>query len=271
VEVSYAEFSPNGIWLATCCADQYLNRWYAQVWNATTGLAHGPQLLHGDGVCHVSFSSDSRRLVTAGEDFTAIVWDVMTGEQVTPVLHHAHQVRTAGFSPDAKWIVTASLDNTARIWSAETGDASTPPLWHANQLDRAQFLSGPRRIIPTDGRNDTRIWDFPINTMPLDDLRKLAALLSGNTMNPQGSGTVSPQSQSLDSLWLELHQKYPVLFTTSAAETDAWHSFQAEQCETAGQWTAAIFHLNRLLLLHPGDPSLPARIAKANEHLPLGK
>ncbi len=206
-----AEFSPDGAWLATCCMDPQLTRCYAQVWNAVTGRPNRPRLMHGDGVLHVSFSPDGRRIATASEDSTALVWDVATGAKLTPALQHDDQVKTATFNPSGKWILTASSDNTARIWSAETGNPLTPPLWHANRLAGAQFLADGRRAVTTDQKGNTRVWELPVNeTMPLADLQKLANLLSGNTLNPHGGGMASPQTESLGSLGTNSAKNIPL-------------------------------------------------------------
>jgi hypothetical protein len=103
----------------------------------------------------------------------------------------------------------------------------------------------------------------------VDDLRKLGRLLSGTTAAPPGE-TISPQSESLEALWRHLQTRYPSGFATSDEEVAAWHEFEAEESELAQQWFAAAFHLQRLFLRRPGDPSLTERLTRAQAHLKSG-
>jgi WD40 repeat protein len=265
-QVKYAEFSPDGLYLVTCCFDDVRTKCYAQVWNATTGLPAGQPLKHSDGVLFASFSPDSRRVVTASEDFTAIVWDVATSLPLAPPLGHEHQVQTASFGPDGKWIVTASSDQTARVWNAETGDPLTPPLRHTAGLVRAKFLPDGRRIVTVDEQGTARIWDLPVDKRPLDDLIAVARLLSGNTVNLPGQSPALP-SESLETTWQRLRTAYPDQFAISMEEIAAWHEFQASDSENRRQWSAAAFHLERLLSIRPGDQSLVERLTRARSQI----
>ena len=75
---------------------------------------------HSQPVATVSFSSDGKRVLTAGDE-TARLWDAETGEELTVLKGHTNGVRSAAFSPDGKRVVTASWDKTARLWDAESG------------------------------------------------------------------------------------------------------------------------------------------------------
>jgi WD40 repeat protein len=267
--VKWVEFSRDSSRLVTCGADDGFTKCQAQIWNAATGQPVGRPLKHEDGVLCASFSPDGSRVVTASEDFTAIVWDAVSGKQLTPTLKHDDQVWTAAFSPDAKWIVTASFDKTARVWSAETGDPMTPPLQHVAKLADAKFLTDGRRIVTSDGKGNFWKWDLPLDERPVDDLRKLGRLLSGTTVASPGEVS-SPQSESPEALWRQLQTRYPSDFATSTEEVAGWHEFEAEESELEQQWFAAAFHLQRLLSMRPGDPSLSERLARAQQHLKNG-
>jgi WD40 repeat protein len=78
--------------------------------------------LHADAVLHAAFSSDSRGVVTASRDRTAIRWDATTG---TALMHfrQGHDLTTtrAVFFPDGERLLTTAIDNTARVWDVITG------------------------------------------------------------------------------------------------------------------------------------------------------
>ena len=262
--IVHTAFSPNGSLLVTCCSDDQIHKCCAQLWDAATGRP-GPELWHNDGVLFAAFSPDGKRVVTASEDYTAKIWDTATGKQLTPDLKHEDRVRTVVFSPDGNWIVTASDDKTVRVWSSTTGDPLTPPLRHLALLTSAQFLSDGHRVIASDKQGNSWIWDLPLERGSQEDLRKLAHLLSGKTIasatSPNGK-----RSESMETLWQELHAKYPASFATAPQETASWHEFEAEACEKEKKWSAAAFHLERLLSARPSDPSLGERLARAKEY-----
>jgi WD40 repeat protein len=268
--VTHVESSPDGSQLVTCCSEGGYIKCFAQVWNAATGLPMGPQLMHGDGVLFASFSPDSQRVVTASEDCTAVVWDAHTGRQLAPAVRHEYQVHSAAFSPDGQWIVTASADGTVRVWNSETGDPMTPPLRHTEGVGSARFLADGRRIFAWDFSGYAWLWELPVEGKPLEDMGELAKLLSGGTATVVGGATPA-HPESSQAIWERLKTKYPADFTTSTAEMTGWDRFEAGKSEKEERWFAAVFHLQRLLAMQPGDASLTARLANAQAHLNGGE
>jgi WD40 repeat protein len=265
--VQHAEFSPDGSKLVSCCADNSLNKFYAQIWKLPNGQPAGERLMHDDGVLWATFSSDGRRVATAGEDFSARVWDAATGRQLIPKLEHAHQVQMVVFGDNDASLLTASSDRTARIWSAETGDPLTAPFGHLLSLRTARFLPGGRWIITSDRKEQAWLWEIPRDERPIEDLRAIARLLSGSGLASAGTASTS-MDEPIEALWLRLRAKYPSAFTTSAEEITAWHEMEAAKSELEQDWFAEAFHLKRLLEGRPGDPVLSERLARVNEKQP---
>jgi len=50
-------------------------------------------------------------------------------------------------------------------------------------------------------------------------------------------------------------------------EMAAWHEFQANDSENRRQWSAAAFHLERLLSIRPDDRSLVERLTRARRQI----
>jgi WD40 repeat protein len=230
----------------------------------------GPQLWHRDGVLFASFSPDCKRIVTAGEDHDALVWDIATGRRLTHALQHGDEVETAAFSPDGSWIVTASDDHTARVWEAATGEPLTPPLRHLRVLEAARFLPDGRQILVEGSHGNVWIWQFLPDMRSVEDLRKIAYLLSGEAFTSSDAASINP-SESPWALWRKLQSEYPDTFKTSPRENYAWHEFEAEQSAIDQQWYATAFHLEQLLSVDPGNESLLKRLAKAKQHLKAGE
>jgi len=265
--VGHVDFSPDGRRILTCCWDGRYTKCYAQLWEASTGHPVGPRMQHGDGVLSAVFSPDGRRIVTAGEDARAIVWDSESGRQITPPLLHDKRVQSAKFNLDGKWIVTAAADKSARVWNSETGDPLTPPLYHLNPLVSAGFLAGNKSLLTIDEKGEARIWKLPEDGRPVKDLISMAALLSGNCVPPAGKLN-PPQGEALESIWHRLRLQYPSTFETSTEEVVTWHEFQAEECEMEDDWQGAAFHLEKLVMLRPGNQSISNRLGRAQIKVP---
>jgi WD40 repeat protein len=155
-------FSPNGRWIATGSADHT-----ARLWDAATGLQLGAPFVHQPGatvaanVRHVSFSPDSRRLLTVGGNRFARVFDVARHEEVFPSgLNHLALVNSAAFSHDGKLIATAGGSTFVRVWDAATGK-QLKEFEGTGQVNDLAF-SPDDTMIATAGSNDTlaRVWDL---------------------------------------------------------------------------------------------------------------
>jgi WD40 repeat protein len=263
-EFGHAEFSPDGNSLVTCCWNSQPDKGFAQIWDMASGRPKDFKFSHGDGVLFASFSPDGRQLVTASEDFTARIWDVASG-QLLFTLQHENQVQTAVFSPDGKRVVTASSDKTARVWSAETGAPLTPPLRHLTPLFSAQFLPDGRSIVTGDKKGNVWIWALPSDQRPLEELARLAEVLSASKVASEQLSQST--AESLKRTWEQLRAVYPSDFSTSDEEIAAWHQRQADESEKSDEWFAVVFHLERLLALQPEDAALSNRLAAAKIHL----
>ena len=168
----YAEFSPDGRWVATASVDKT-----AQIWETETGRAHGNALQHAGWVSFVRFSPDGKLLATASEDGTARFWEVATGQPTGAVLRHGEWVNSVVFSPDGKRVLTASDDRTARVWDIASGNPVTEPMRHLNWV-RAAVFSPDGWLVGTASSDQTaRIWDAQTG------LPKTAPLHHDGTLN----------------------------------------------------------------------------------------
>ena len=261
VPVSFVQFTRDGRLFVTCSADAGLTKCFAQIWNSADGSPHGDRLSHSDGVLSASFNYDGTRIATASEDYSARIWETVHGAPIGLALRHRDQVWSSTFSTDGKLIATASADRTARIWDVERDDPVTPPLRHPNALTSIQFLPDQTGIVTADRQGRCWIWPMRVEGKQLTDFEHIVEFLTGAAFYP-----VKPkpeQGNSAQLTWNELRTRFPELFSTTTAEIVAWHRFQAEQCESDGDWSAAIFHLNHLLAIEPNDTTISNRITRA--------
>jgi WD40 repeat protein len=261
--VDYAAFSPNGQRLVTCQQDLGLTPLEAQIWDLRTGHKVGAPMKHRDGIFQAAFSPDGQRLVTASEDFTAQVWDARTGLPLSQLLRHKHKVYGAAFSPDGRWVVTASQDATARIWDVQNGEPVTPPFRPGWPVRNAQFLGdGHRIIIKRRSNADSRLLEFPRDSRRVEDLVALSELLSGHTIDRNG-GALPLTKPALRQVWAALQARDPGERARAGADLIRWHEAEAQASEKEKQWTAALFHWERLLKARPDNATWRRRHSSA--------
>src|ERR1043166_2287987 len=234
--ISAGDFSPDHRFLVTACVDDSLNELYAQIWKLDSGRPIGPALKHRDGVIRIAFSPDSKRVVTASEDFTAIIWDPQTGRPLAPPLRHEDQVYDAQFSPNGGWIVTVCRDKTVRVWNAATGDPITPPLRHPFVLRRAAFRD-QFHIVVTDSRGQAWIWTLPSNQRPAEEIQRLASFLTAD-LNGATRGDFS-------TAWQQLRALHPTDFSVAEEQVRLWHQREAFAAKEDSNWEAFSLHRDR--------------------------
>ncbi|MCI0746402.1 MAG: protein kinase [Verrucomicrobia subdivision 3 bacterium] len=163
--VSSAQFSADGRLVVTASYDHT-----ARVWDAVTGNALTPPLVHDDVVVFAAFSPDGRRVVTTGLDGTARVWDVPAGKLLFPPLAHEDDLIKrlprvgVTFSPDGRWIATIGK-NCAQVWDASTGEKIGETLAHRGQVRHAAFSPDGRFLLTTSADGTARLW-FPATGKP---------------------------------------------------------------------------------------------------------
>ena len=190
-----------------------MNPGLAQVFDAETGAPAGPPLNHSDGVRHATFSPDSERVLTSAEDFTAVLWEARTGARISvEPMQHKEWVRHGAFSHDGRWLVTTEKNGVVRLWDVFTGGLLSPPMSHPSWIYSAQFVANGRQLATRSRNGEGFLWDLPEDTRPLEDLRLIAQVVSGQ--HTDGAGNDPAQApDALRRNWEKLRTRYPAEFS----------------------------------------------------------
>jgi WD40 repeat protein/tetratricopeptide (TPR) repeat protein len=257
-----------------------------RVYDVATGQPLTPHLGDELRMQKASFSPDSSRVLTASGDRDsageARVWDARSGQPLTPPLRHAFGVEMASFSADGRYVLTLCA-GSAQVWEAVTGLPVTPPLLSGTQVSWAAFTPDSRRVL-TASASTVRTWDLSPDPRAVEDLVRLAQVLSRHRMSDSGT-IISLEANELQKEWQVLRSKYPEEFRHDSPDMPSWHRQEVEDALSSrpqsfglsqGVYTfddrpessAAIFHLDPLIAAEPA--SVPLLLQRAGLHARLG-
>ncbi|MBX3745078.1 MAG: protein kinase [Verrucomicrobiae bacterium] len=204
-----AGFSPDGSRLVSGALISDRQQSAVQLWDAVTGLSATPDLQVPNSCISVRFSRQGDRLVMAqyGSLFLGLC-DVRTGSRAVPDLDVPSPVSDADFSGHGRWLATGSLDGAVRLWDTRRGDLLAEFRGHSHPVHRVSFTPDDRGILSSSLDGTARLWPIPSDPRPLDDLRRLAHVLSGRRINASGRVAAAKAGEISDA-WNLLRDRYP--------------------------------------------------------------
>jgi tetratricopeptide (TPR) repeat protein len=103
-------------------------------------------------------------------------------------------------------------------------------------------------VAAADSTGSVEIWDISPDERPVEDLLLLAQLLDSRYIDESGHCSRFVPSEAN---WRRLRQRYPNAFIVNAHQAFHWRQRQAEASLREKNWSAALFHLDRLLTEEP--------------------
>lgn len=113
--VKSVAISPDNLWVALV----YHRESHVQLWDLRAPSASYMLTGHQRPVQAVSFSHDSRFLITTSWDKTALVWDVPSKKKIGQLAGHTENVNSSAFAPLAFEVTTGAsggTDNSLIVW-----------------------------------------------------------------------------------------------------------------------------------------------------------
>jgi eukaryotic-like serine/threonine-protein kinase len=113
-----------------------------------------------DKVRALSWSPDSKLLVSAGNGNIIDVWDAENGQTVRSYRNHGGSIRMALWSPDGKYIASASEDKTVQVWEANSGKTRQIYRGHTHLVTGLSWAPDSQRIVSSSVDKSVQVWDI---------------------------------------------------------------------------------------------------------------
>lgn len=151
-------FSPDGkLFAASSAADRDGT---IIIWNTKTGKIVQSFDGHTNYISSISFSPDSKLVISSSWDHTTKVWDIETGEEIRQLQPVPNYYTSAVFSPDMKTIALAEVGSTkAILCNAETMDTLIILAEHLSAINKLAFSPDGKTIASFDANATTKLWN----------------------------------------------------------------------------------------------------------------
>ncbi|TPX34082.1 hypothetical protein SmJEL517_g03271 [Synchytrium microbalum] len=134
---------------------------FVRVWNLKDDNdTSGTRLVgHSAAVYGVSFSPDSRALLSCSGDNTARLWIGDSFMNVSVYKGHNYPVWDVEFGPEGIYFATASHDKTARLWNVEYSQPLRIFADHMSDVDCVRFHPNSNYLVTGSSDRTARFWD----------------------------------------------------------------------------------------------------------------
>ncbi|RFU80416.1 vegetative incompatibility het-e-1 [Trichoderma arundinaceum] len=114
---------------------------------------------HNEPKLSVTFSHDSKLIVSGFNKKTIKIWDAITCECKTTLQGHSGFVYSMAFSHDSKLVVSGSQDKTIKIWDSTTGQCKATLEGHSDLVRSVAFSHDSKLIVSGSQDGTIKIWD----------------------------------------------------------------------------------------------------------------
>jgi WD40 repeat protein len=295
--VRWAAMSPDGGWVATASDDDRAILWdvrqeepaafvlLPEREGASDSPPSRPETSHTANVTCVAFSPGRSWVLTGGADGKASLWEVGGKHRRLALMNHDALVTHVSFAADGQHLTTAGLDGIVRVWRvAEVGARVqchlVGVLPHRGMVLQAEFAPGADQLLTlagsdpapnypgprqggtaTAGRRHVLVYRWNLTAKDADTNR--VPLVAARKYDEARRQLVPLTPGELQELWGAPAPAGAARTPGPRPDPATWHEAQARESAAAGQWSAAAWHLTRLLRDDPGNKGFLGRRARA--------
>lgn len=156
-------FSPDGKWLAAACTERVVKDkpvFGIRVYDTVSFELQKTFVGHLELVYDLSWSGNSREIVTASSDHTAKVFSLRSGDAVLALQHptwvYASHMHPTALAP--RLVMTGAYDAAIRVWSRETGKLLARLEGHTASVNALAFSPDGQRFYSADATSAVKVW-----------------------------------------------------------------------------------------------------------------
>ncbi len=138
----------------------------AYKWDGINVVDPRLRFVHFRDINSIKYSHDGQKIITAGEDATAVIWDANTGKKLGTFYHEAI-VTSAVFSQDDKKAITVSFDGAVKIWDVKTEREIAA---FDGQFNSAEFSFDNKSVVMTRNNGTVEIRNVSDETRPKEEI-----------------------------------------------------------------------------------------------------
>ncbi|KAE8379800.1 WD40-repeat-containing domain protein [Aspergillus bertholletiae] len=168
--------SPDSCYIAAGCDDGMIYVWHVAQLDCGDASANGTRIekvlefhAHDENVMALSFTPDSRSIISGSVDGTAKLWSInslktFVNEDITPndctLIYKAHEDMVLSVSPDpsGRWLLSGSKDMTVYLWDIGTGVAEMRLGAHGNSVLGLAWSRTDNIVATGGGDRVLRLW-----------------------------------------------------------------------------------------------------------------
>ncbi len=155
---------------------------------------------HSDKVYAISFSHDSKYLVSGSEDNILMLWNIESGNCLKTLKGHSGSVNAVSFSPDGKYVISGSGDNTLKLWDLSSGMCLKTFNGHTELVNAVSYSPDGKYLISGSWDNTLKLWDV-FSGLCIKTFSGHSKWVSALSYSPDGKFIVSGSYDATIKLW----------------------------------------------------------------------